>query len=81
MGQPPTTWTNIGPRKPIVYLKCRSMDLKEAMQEETLSRKLVMEPRHSPKPKIHLRISLAKKYKSPQIFSTVRPVPIPIRRG
>jgi hypothetical protein len=60
MGQPPTTWTNIGLRKPRVYLKCRSTDLKEAMQEETLSRRLIMEPRCMPKPKIHLRISLAK---------------------
>jgi hypothetical protein len=56
MGQPPT-WTSIDLRRPKVYIKCRTTDLKEAMQEENLLRRLVMDPILMPKPNIQMRIS------------------------
>jgi hypothetical protein len=56
MVQLPVTWENTSLRKPIVYLKCRGTNLKALMQEETLSRSLVVETRCIPKPKLHMRI-------------------------
>jgi hypothetical protein len=80
MEQQPITWTNSILRKYRFFLRCRGMDPKEKMQDETLPRRLHMEPKGMKKPKTHLKIPPVKENKSPRSFPTTRLVHIPNKK-